>query len=391
MEKLTTKRIAVIAPFVGDGKEILLGIASAISKCGHWVLRPIDSLSRLATAELKQWNPKGAIVFGPQEEAEAFLIEKSIPYVRVLEHRPGDSVSTVSIDDQAVARMAAEYFLGRNFEHFAYCGNEDHSFSIERGRGFASIVEAAGKKANFFFHPSAEKANRHRQGLMHHEGLGKWLMSLPKPVALFASNDWDALEASQACAFSGIRVPDEVSILGVGNDELACLVARPELSSIQLPLRLVAQEAVMILAPLLERNRSFVARSIQMKPVALVTRASTQFLPVDDLLVAKTLGYMDEHMNKPIKIQDLLRHFGVSRSHLEQRFRAVLGRTPLVELRRLRIERARRFLSDTDLSMKKIASLSGFSSEIRFTTVFREITGKSPTEFTRSLAAETLR
>ena len=386
MKRNETKRIAVIAPFVGDGKEILLGIASAISPLRHWVLRPIDSLSRLAPKELEQWNPAGAIVFAIQEEMEAFLLKKSIPYVRVLDYRSEDAVSAVSIDNQAVARMAAEYFLGRNFDNFAYCGNDDFSFSAERCRAFSNAIKAAGKTMHVFLHPSAEKADRQGQVLMHHEGLGHWLMSLPKPVALFASNDWDALEASQACAFRGIRIPDEVSILGVGNDELACRVARPELSSIQLPLRLVAQEAVAILASQLEPQSSYVPRSVQLKPTALVTRASTRFFPVSDPLVAQTLKYMDENIAKPIKINELLRHFDVSRSHLEKRFRAMLGRTPLVELRRLRIEQARRFLLDTDLPMKKISKLTGFGSEIRFTTVFRELTGKTPTEFARSLA-----
>jgi len=216
---------------------------------------------------------------------------------------------------------------------------------------------------------------------MYHEKIGAWLQSLPKPLALFAANDWGALDASQTCTFYDIHVPEEVAILGVGNDELACHAAQPKLSSIQLPLREIARESVKALAAKFAPHSSHLVRSIRLAPTALVTRASTQFFPTEDAIVSTALKYMATNISKPLKIRDLLNSLGISRPQLEKRFRAVLGRTPLVEFRRQRIERARCLLVDTEMSMREIGKLSGFSSEIRFSTVFREIAGMSPSEF----------
>ncbi len=374
-------RIAAVTPFVGDGKEILLGISSALASMPHWVLRPINVLTEMEEEELLEWDPDGAILFGDVHPPAAALSARKVPFVRVLHGANTEKCSTVDVDNDEVGRLAAGYFLGRGHRNFAYVGNQDIAFSTARKASYVRHLEAAGFSAEVYLHPSAPAARASQKPIMNHAKLGKWLKKLPKPVAVFASNDWDALEISQTCILYGIDIPQQVSLLGVGNDELACRVARPELSSIRLPLREVAGEAVAILRQTMDARNSPPMRSVVMHPQGLITRASTQFFPVNDPLVGDALAFMAENLGRPLQISRLLKHFRVSRTVLEKRFRLALGRTPLVELRRQRIERAKTLLVDTDLPMKNIGRLSGFSSEIRFATVFREITGKSPSEF----------
>jgi len=370
-----------VTPFVGDGKEILLGISSVLATMPDWVLRPINVLAKIEGEELLQWRPDGAILFGDALPPATSLSARGVPFVRVLHGVNTEKCSTVDVDNAEVGRVAAEYFLGRGYRNFAYVGNRDIAFSTARKAAFARHLEKAGFSAEVYLHPSASAAVASQKPIMYHAKLGKWLKKLPKPVAVFASNDWDALEISQTCILHGIAIPQQVSLLGVGNDELACLVARPELSSIRLPLREIAREAVEILRQTMDVPVAPPVRRVVMRPQDLITRASTRFFPVQDELVGDALAYMAENIGRPLQISRLLKHFRVSRTILEKRFRSALGRTPLVELRRQRIERAKTLLIDSDLPMKEIGRRSGFSSEIRFATVFREITGKSPSEF----------
>jgi LacI family transcriptional regulator len=82
-------------------------------------------------------------------------------------------------------------------------------------------------------------------------------------------------------------------------------------------------------------------------------------------------------------VSDVVRAAQVARRSLERKFRAVLGRSPLEEIRRARLERVRELLVNTDLPMPTIAVRSGFDSAVRLTTVFREETGLTPTGFRR--------
>jgi len=104
-----------------------------------------------------------------------------------------------------------------------------------------------------------------------------------------------------------------------------------------------------------------------------------------DPVVSKALKFIQDHVSEPIKVEDLLRHVFVSRTLLERKFRAELGRTPLVEIRRQRVRLARQLLSDTDLSISEIAESCGFSSDIRLSTVFKELTGQSPSAFRKEI------
>lgn len=61
-----------------------------------------------------------------------------------------------------------------------------------------------------------------------------WLKSLPKPIGLMTCNDDRGQYVLEACQIAGLRVPDDVAIIGVDNDELICDLTVPPLSSIAL-------------------------------------------------------------------------------------------------------------------------------------------------------------
>jgi LacI family transcriptional regulator len=106
-------------------------------------------------------------------------------------------------------------------------------------------------------------------------------------------------------------------------------------------------------------------------------------LPIEDAAVAAGVRFIRTNAHRPITVDELLREVGISRRSLERRFRLILGRTPLEEVRHTRVERARQLLAGTDLSMPAVARRSGFASAERLSVLFRKETGITPTGYRR--------
>jgi len=115
----------------------------------------------------------------------------------------------------------------------------------------------------------------------------------------------------------------------------------------------------------------------------VVTRQSSDVLALTDPELAAAVRYIRQHAGNRIGVRDVVRATQVARRSLERKFRAALGRSPLEEIRRARLDRVREMLVNTDLAMPVIAERAGFDSAVRLTTVFREETGLTPTGFRR--------
>ena len=97
--------------------------------------------------------------------------------------------------------------------------------------------------------------------------------------------------------------------------------------------------------------------------------------------VANSLRFIWEHCHEPISVKDLVSVAAMSRSGLHKAFLENLGRTPGQELQRMRIERAKRLLSETDQKVEIVAGMCGFQSANSFFVAFKQATGVSPKQF----------
>ena len=88
-----------------------------------------------------------------------------------------------------------------------------------------------------------------------------------------------------------------------------------------------------------------------------------------------------ENAGRQITVDSVVEEVGITRRGLERKFRSVLGKSPLEEIRGAHLDRARLLLSQTSLSVKQVAQQSGFASVTWFTTAFRDMTGKSPAAY----------
>ncbi len=358
-------------------RDILSGVLRYVRNHGPWSLHVTEGRpgeQRLLT--MKAWGGSGIIgVIQNRAYAQAILAAK-VPAVLIdpvdaSQLPPGllDLHSVMASDQQAIGEMAAAFFLERQYQEFAYVG-EVHGINWSRNRGEA-FAEAA-KRSGCTCHTYGPLTARQKKDWgFERERLCKWLISLPKPCALFAAMDVRGRQVLDACLTAGIDVPREISILAVDNDELICEATTPPLSSIQLNTERMGFEAARLLDRHLRSSRKLKRTNRTFAPVQVVSRQSTDAVQIADRVVSEALSYIWLNAQSPVGVPDIVKHIGVSRRLLEQRFRKVMHRTLQEELQRTRLKRARILLTETNLSVTAVARACGFTSKSYLGKVFR--------------------
>jgi len=291
---------------------------------------------------------------------------------------PGTRPSVVT-DGAALGRMAADYFLDRGYYHFGYV-----SGGATAGDGWWGGFEAritAHAASTFSVLPAALRLGRRP----YDEALGlvaNWLQQLPKPSAVLTCDDQHGVVTIQAARLASLRVPEDVSVLGVQDEGIFRELGHVSLSSIALAAERMGFEAARMLHGLLE-GRSVSREPLRVPPVEVITRRSTDCRVVADPDVRTALTWISHHLHERFAVVDLLNAVAMSRSSIERRFKASLGRTPHEEVLRQRVERARTLLVDTDWDLKQIAAACGFAGREYFGNVFKKATGESPAAYRR--------
>ena len=283
----------------------------------------------------------------------------------------------------AVAEMAANHLLDRGFQHFAYCGfipSHTNLWSEERYRAFARRLELRGFSCHMY--RGLHKTTRQWNSIL--ASLGSWLRALPKPVGLMAANDIRARHVLEACHTYNLRVPEEVAVIGVDNDELLCELSTPQLSSVEQDAKRIGYEAIALLDRMM-RGEKAQQRCFLIDPLGVVTRRSTDILAVEDRLVAKTMTFIQSGASEGITVRDLAASLAVSRSGLETRFKSAMGYTVHAAIRKAQLQRARRMIMETNISIKEIAAGTGFKSVQQMTTLFGKAFGQTPAKYRKSI------
>jgi AraC-like DNA-binding protein len=106
-----------------------------------------------------------------------------------------------------------------------------------------------------------------------------------------------------------------------------------------------------------------------------------------DARLAAALALIGERFAEPLTMGDCARAAGMSPTRFAHRFRERTGYAPMEYLRRLRVERARRLLSDPSLSVKEVAARCGFPDQYHFSRVFRQTDGLPPSQYREAALA----
>jgi LacI family transcriptional regulator len=286
----------------------------------------------------------------------------------------------VVTDSQAIGRMAAEHLLHCGFRHFAFCGVEERPWSQLRGEFFAARIREAGLQTLFYEVPRARLADSWRG---ERQSMAAWLAALPKPLGLMAANDDRGQQVIEACRIAGLQVPDEVAVIGSDNDEVVCGLSDPPLSSVAINFARAGYEAAAALDALMRGRRKLPPR-ILAPATHVVARRSTDMLAIEDTAVARALRFIREQGRGNLSVSEVVRAAGVSRRLLEKRFRKLLGRPILKEIRRVRVEHIARLLVETDLPVARIADTLGFADVQHVSRYFRAEQQTSPVAYRRA-------
>ena len=371
---------------VGFNHDVLIGIRDFAIPQRSWICHfAYPATEHIQT--LARWQPDGLLCFLFNTQLTEGLLSLGIPVVDVANWIK-TPVPRVCVDDVAVGAMAGTHFLDLGLERFAFVGRTAFTFADERYKGFCSSLAEAGYAPNRFeIGPGQARWEQPWSTGSVDRDLRAWLEALPKPVAIFCDNDERALLVSEACYVAGIDVPNQVAILGVDNDPYLGPLGYPALSSIAIPARKVGFEAAALLNRLMMGGRA-PSEPIRVPPIGVISRRSTDLLAIDDPYLASAVRFIRENAALPIDVSDVVGQVPISRRTLEKLFRDRLGRSPLEEIRRMRILKAQQLLASTDLTVDTIAEQSGFGSGSWLSANFRDTCGITPGAYRRQFQSE---
>lgn len=305
---------------------------------------------------------------------------RGIPVVNVWHNSPAEGLPAVYPDFDAAGRLSAEHLLQRGLRRFAcllHPRGRTHRAFYE---GFRETVTESGFPCRQL-PTSVMPARNERTWQRFRQAVDGWIGSWQPPVGVFvAFHDFAARYLAEACRRHGLRVPEDVAIVVAGDEAPICLQPPPTLTGIDLGYRRVGYEAAMLLDRLMEGSIES-PEPIVLAPRGLIARQSTDFFATEDETVAAALRFIATHLTEPLSVDDVARAVHISRRSLERRFRIATGIAVAEEIRHLRIERAKRLLLDTDLSVKQVAQAAGFTSSMQLYQVFRRQVGEPPSSF----------
>ena len=303
-----------------------------------------------------------------------------VPVVNVWQSSPARRlVQGVYPDSKAVGGLVAEHLLARGFRNFATLTAFNNVDQETEMREVARVVREAGFPCLSQRIPQNPWQD-HGHWRMTQRLITKWMASWVHPIGVFVGGEGEGRMVTQECHRRGWRVPADVAIIAGKNEEHLCENPRPSLTSIEIGYERIGYEAARLLDRWMQGNAP-PGEPLRIPPKGLVVRQSTDFLAVDNDLVAAAMRFISANSQHPIGPEDVAKAIGVETRTLQNHFRRVIDRPIAAEIRRLRIERAKRELVQSDRRLSEIARDTGFGESIRMCEVFRREVGMTPSEY----------
>ncbi len=326
------------------------------------------------------WKGDGMITaLSYRQDLVDFVLSVKAPKVDLSLTRAEIPLPRVLGDNETIGRLAAEHLLERGFRHFVWCSLADGPVPRERSKGFAAALARAGFAATELVW-ERDRGRRQDTWATRRQWLIRRLGQVPHPLGVFAYNDHVAATVIDVCLDAGLRVPEEIAVVGVDNDDLVCECLSVPLTSVHHDLERLGYEGAALLDRLMNGEPPPV-KPIRIPPKGLVMRESTDVFATEHKDIAKARRFIHEHFQAPLAVGDVVAATGLSRRGLEKAFRAHLGRTITDEILRVRLGRARELLSQTDLKVSAVSAAAGFSRPQYFCNVFRQAMGKTPRQY----------
>jgi LacI family transcriptional regulator len=369
--------LVVLGTSTGWSRGILRGFVPFALEHG-WNLVQYEATASLDWLA-RVWKPE-AVVLGPEVERRWPANSGSTTItVSVNADRTADGLASVCLDEGQIAEVALAHLLSKGLTHLTTFRFDEARFGITREHAFRdAVTRSRGRLVAGWWIQDAVPSRAYEQP----EAIADWLRHLPRPCGVFACCDAWARVVARYAHTAELRVPDDLSIVGVDNDTIQCELMAPPLSSVIVPWQAVGRQAAHLVRLALS-GEAIAGRRIVIAPGHVMTRRSSDALAIADPLAARAVRWIHEHANRALTVPSVARALGTSRRRLERRFQAFLGRTVAQEIRRIRVETAKHWLSTTGHSLAHVAKLSGFTSAALLNVAFRRELGLPPGAYRR--------
>ena len=373
------KNIALLLGLSGEpGRDLLHGVSAAARRLRcPWTLRAVGTHAVSELMSILEGGIDGVIAIDCPEAGPLRAVSAPLVFIGAgapwLAERRGP-LAFAHFDEEAIGRTGASYLrsLGR-FRSFAFACTPGFGYPAVRFEGFRKHIASHGH--DVFRWPGAD-------GAADDESLVRWLRALPRPAAVMAACDNLAARIVQVATGAGIKIPQDVALLGADNDELLCETVNPPIASVALDHEKLGEQAALALRRLLARPDEppfTVLSSIR----GVIERASARPLAPAAALAERAAAFIRQNASKGIRAADVAAHLGVSRSLADLRLRQVVGESALGMILRLRLDAVAEKLRTTDLTVGQAAVACGFGDLSHAGRLFRRRFGCSMREWRR--------
>ena len=390
-------KVLLILRTTGSGREILQGAlqyARTDPYCSvQMELRP-DALTPGKVASFEAAGYDGILTseIGMSAEVTQAFVRLDVPMVVMGAPDPRLAARTrniafVGLDEAGIGALGAQHFrsLGAFNSYGFVASYRGLPWSDLRKQGFVDEARSHSDDVRTFDGPdrftisftSPEETRR----------LEEWLRDLPKPAAVMADHDARAAQVIECCRRIGLRVPEQVSVLGVDNDRVICDFTEPTLTSVLPDHEQVGFRAAARLNLLMKRRKTALGKPTKCPPRGIVSRNSTRPLSPSGRLVQRALVFIDQHACEGIRVSDVVNHLHVSRSLADLRFRELENKSILEAILDRRLAEVTRQLLATDDSLVSISLRCGFGNAKHLKRLFKARFGQTMSAFRASHTA----
>jgi LacI family transcriptional regulator len=377
---MKTPRIAILVDTAtGWGRRMVRGVLDYAVQYGPWDIFIEPKGQNEAFTVPQKVDVDGIIARVSTPTMAAELESSRLPMVNVSGLQMKEChFPRVTSDWEAAAELAVQHFRERGLQHFAYIGPVHIPHVRQHKQFFEEALSKAGMECRVF--QPGIKPSSPPSWPPSEEQLIPWFFNDTATTEIYTWGFQIGRDIISACRKAEIPVPHDAAVLGGDYDELLSDASHPALSGVLVPAQKIGYQAAATLHRMM-KGEPAPKNPVLIRPEEIEERLSTDMLAVDDPQTLQALTYLRAHACEGIQVEDILKEVPMGRRALERRFRNVLGRSPAQEMRRIRINQARRLLSRTNLPMQDIAEACGYASYNYLGPIFKKETGLSPARY----------
>ena len=389
---MSTFRIGIVTTSrTTNANKILRGIARYSQLWGPWtlILNNLNDTSSVI-AWTKSLKLDGLFVSSADYKLDhdAITSSLSIPIITMGQKPENDQIPYIISNSKEIAKISLQYLMGLNHKNLGVFTLTDYMRDRQRVKLFIKSAHDHGLEVDNY--QDIDKTER--SPIINFSSYGeyedswqkeiqkiiKWLKKLPKPVAIFTSYDTASYVLAQIASENKMVIPDEISILGVGNDETICEISNPTLSSLAMNYETSGYNAAKFMEEMILGKKQMKKHDIYVEPLNVIERMSTNYCAVQNEDVAKALHHIRQNCNNPIQVDQVVKITTLSRRQLERTFKQVVGRSINAEISRNRLQKVADVLTYSETSIEKIAATYGFSTTSYMAQLFKKRYNMTP-------------